>query len=93
MTPGGLVTEDTDTERAIDALAYRLRNRGDADIEVVAREFMVELRARGWRPTEARVLPEWRHPAGSGTEPNEDWQRARAELEEKLSNRPPQDAA
>jgi hypothetical protein len=87
------VSDDQDTERAIDALAYRLRRRGDADIEVVAREFMVELRARGWRPTEARPLPEWRRPAGSGAEPNEDWQRARAELDARLVEPRPDGAA
>jgi hypothetical protein len=85
---------DREASAAVDALVYRLRNREPGtDDEPFAQEFITALRARGWRPTEARPLPEWRRPAGSGAEPNEDWQRARAELGEKLSNRPPQDAA
>jgi hypothetical protein len=72
---------DREDAAAVDALVYRLRNREPGtDDEPFAQEFITALRARGWRPTEARVLPEWRRPAGSGTEPNEDWQRARAEL-------------
>lgn len=83
------MAEDPETERAIAALVYRMKTRGDADIEPVAREFMAELRARGWRPTEARVLPNWR-PVGMRAEPPAEWYEARAALEEKLSH--PEDA-
>lgn len=41
---------DAETQRAIKALVYRLRNRGEADDEPFATEFMLALRARGWRP-------------------------------------------
>jgi hypothetical protein len=50
---------DTETAAAIEALAYRIRER-DADPErsdadVFALEFMTALRGRGWRPTAART--------------------------------------
>ena len=86
------MTEDQETERAIQALTYRLQTRGDADVEPVAREFMIELRAHGWRVTEARVVPGWRHPPARSAEPPPEWRRARAALEEKL-HRPEGDAA
>ncbi len=86
------MTEDQETERAIQALTYRLQTRGDADIEVAAREFMLELRSRGWRLTEARVIPGWQSPAARSTEPPPEWREARAALEQKL-NRPTGDAA
>jgi hypothetical protein len=72
---------DADTTAAVEALAYRLRERdvamrdgaGHADAEVFAREFVTALRGRGWRPTEARVLPAWKPAAGvSGGEPPRD---------------------
>jgi hypothetical protein len=71
---------DADTTAAVEALAYRLRERdvamrdgaGHADAEVFAREFVTALRGRGWRPTEARVLPAWKPPAGSGAMPPTD---------------------
>ncbi len=86
------MTEDQETERAIAALTYRLQTRGEADVEPVAREFMLELRSRGWRPTEARVIPGWQRPAARSTEPPPEWREARAALEEKL-NHPPGGAA
>jgi len=58
---------DPDTAQAIEALAHRIRQRDTggerADAEVFALEFMTALRARGWRATEAKVLPAWK-PAG-----------------------------
>jgi hypothetical protein len=99
------MTEDLDTERAIQALVYRLRDRGDADIEVVAREFMLELRAHGWRLTEARAPLDFRKlPTGDGLPVSEETQRdveearrsfdeARARQRAIAAARPPQDAA
>ena len=86
------MTEDQETERAIQALTYRLQTRGEADIEPVAREFMIELRARGWRLTEARVIPGWQSPSARSDGPPPEWRQARAALEQKL-NRPNGDAA
>ena len=51
---------DPDTAAAIEALAYRLRNNQDEDPDLFALEFMTALRGRGWRPTEAKVLPAWK---------------------------------
>jgi hypothetical protein len=56
---------DHETRAAIQALAGRLRNRDpDVDDELFAAEFITALRGRGWRPTEARVMPSWK-PAGT----------------------------
>ena len=61
---------DRETRSAVDALAHRLRNRDPGtDDEVFALEFITALRARGWRPTEARAMPAWKHPAGRGSDP------------------------
>lgn len=55
---------DAETSAAIEALAYRLRQRDAAihaaendigDAEVFALEFMTALRGRGWRPTPAKT--------------------------------------
>jgi hypothetical protein len=52
---------DPDTRAAIDALTRRLRDRDpDTDDEVFALEFITALRARGWRPTEAKAIPAWK---------------------------------
>jgi hypothetical protein len=83
---------DHETQAAIEALVYRLRNRTDEDDEPFAQEYVLAMRLRGWRPTEARVVPGWRHPAAPRTEPTEEWRQARAELEQKL-HRPEGDAA
>ena len=70
------MVEDQETERAIAALVYRLRDRGEADVEVVARTFMAELRGHGWRPTEARTPWDFRNlPAGAGLPASEDTRR------------------
>lgn len=56
---------DAETQAAIDALAYRIRNRDAAvrdggedvgDAEPFALEFMTALRGHGWRPTPAKVF-------------------------------------
>jgi hypothetical protein len=47
---------DRETTRAVDALARKFRDRGEADLEVTAREFMTELRGAGWRPTLAKPM-------------------------------------
>jgi hypothetical protein len=51
---------DKETRAAVDDLAYRIRDRGDGDIEVLAVDFMIWLRARGWRPTLAVASRNWR---------------------------------
>ena len=54
---------DHETRAAVDALIHRLRNRDpDTDDEPFALEYVTALRSRGWRPTEARVQPAWKHP-------------------------------
>jgi hypothetical protein len=81
---------DPDTRAAIEALAHRLRNRDPGtDDEVFALEFITALRARGWRPTEARVMPAWHRPAGHGVEPTGDYLAARQALDARLACREP----
>ena len=52
---------DRETTAAIDALDYRLQNRGDddgqyaTDNQMFAQEYVLAMRLRGWRPTEARA--------------------------------------
>jgi hypothetical protein len=71
---------DRETAAAVDALTRRLRTRySDADAEVFALEFITALRARGWRPTEARAIPAWQRPRGSGTPATEEWRQVRTE--------------
>jgi hypothetical protein len=62
---------DNETRAAIDALVYRLRNRGDADDEPFAQEYLAALKARGWRPVLA-VPPGagWRRASGSSRVPD-----------------------
>ena len=77
---------DRETTSAVDALTHRLRNRDPGtDDEVFALEFITALRARGWRPTEARVRPAWKLPAGHGVDPTADYRAARLALDERLS--------
>jgi hypothetical protein len=81
---------DRETTAAIDALTRRLRNRDPGtDDEVFALEFITALRARGWRPTEAKVMPAWHRPAGHGTEPTGDYLAARQALDARLACREP----
>jgi hypothetical protein len=53
---------DRETQAAIEALVYRLKNRTDEDDEPFAQEYVTALRARGWRPTEARTPWDYRNP-------------------------------
>jgi len=82
---------DPDTRAAIEALTRRIRARDTleeiSDAEVFALEFITALRARGWRPTEARVMPAWHRPAGHGVEPTGDYLAARRELDARLGSR------
>jgi hypothetical protein len=81
---------DHETAAAVEALTHRLRNRDPGtDDEVFALEFITALRARGWRPTEARALPAWRRPAGHGVEPTGDYLAARQALDARLACREP----
>ena len=57
---------DRETQAVIDALVYRLRNRGDTDDEPLAMEFVQALLGRGWRPTEARRMPAFPRSHGGG---------------------------
>jgi hypothetical protein len=41
---------DRETDFAAELLVRRIRRIGDADLEVVAREYVMTLRSRGWRP-------------------------------------------
>ena len=83
---------DRETQAAIEALVYRLRNRTDEDDEPFAQEYVLAMRLRGWRPTEARAAASWQRTTGPVSEPTSEWREARAALEEKL-NRPNGDAA
>ena len=79
---------DPDTRAAIEALTHRLRNREPGtDDEVFALEFITALRARGWRPTEARAMPAWKLPAGHGVDPTADYLAARRALDARLNSR------
>ena len=81
---------DHETTAAVDALTRRLRDRDPGtDDEVFALEFITALRARGWRPTEARMMPAWHRPAGHGTEPTGDYLAARQALDARLACREP----
>jgi hypothetical protein len=83
---------DRETTAAVDALTHRLRNRDPGtDDEVFALEFITALRARGWRPTEAKVMPAWHRPAGHGVEPTGDYLAARQALDARLACREPGD--
>jgi hypothetical protein len=88
---------DPETRSAVDALTHRLRARDTLDeimdAEVFALEFITALRARGWRPTEARVRPAWKLPPGRGTEPPGDYRAARQALDARLACREPGDGA
>ena len=68
---------DTETRAAVDALVYRLRNRGDdqgqfaTDDELFAAEYVTVMKSRGWRPVLA--LPaeaDWRRASGGSRLPS-----------------------
>jgi len=69
---------DSDTTAAIEALAYRIRERDAAirdgedfaDADVFAAEFMTAMRGHGWRPTPAKSAGLPMHaPAGTADKP------------------------
>jgi len=65
------VSDDTETRAAVEALVYRLRNRGDADDEPFAQEYVAALKARGWRPVLAVPADaDWRRASGSSRVPD-----------------------
>jgi hypothetical protein len=81
---------DADTKAAVDALAYRIRERdaairsGDdvADADVMALEFITKFRAQGWRVTAAKVYQLPRQATDDRTDgPPDDYRAARAEWE------------
>lgn len=92
---------DPETTAAVEALAHRLRNKGDEDPEVFALEFMTALRGRGWRVTSAKAQPDAHAPgAGLPSDPNvaEMVRRTRADVEAtreafRAAQHNPQDAA
>ena len=79
---------DSETTTAVEFITRNLRglNLRGADPEVVALELITGLRARGWRPTEARPIPAWQRPTGSGRPPTDGYLAARAELDERLGH-------
>lgn len=77
--------EDREKRAAVDALVHRLRNRGDADDEPFAAEFIAALWGRGWRPVEAlRPAADWRMKP-QRTEPPPEYLEARAKVDEKAA--------
>jgi hypothetical protein len=96
---------DRETKSAVDALVYRLKNREPGtDDEPFAQEYVIALRARGWRPTEARTPWDYRQmPHGDGLptsrEAQQQVEEARRALAEAairrrtLAANPPRDAA
>lgn len=75
--------EDREKRFAVDALVFRLRNRGDADDEPLAAEFIAALWGRGWRPVE--VLSPAVRRTGPATGPNEAYREARALVDERAA--------
>lgn len=75
--------EDREKRFAVDALVYRLRNRGEADDEPLAAEFIAALWGRGWRPIDA-LGPAARR-TGPATGPNEAYREARALVDERAA--------
>ena len=74
------------TSVAVEELTRRIHDQGDADAEFTAREFMLWLRARGWRPTEAKPVPAWKSPSAGRSAPPADVLRdLRADLDAKAA--------
>ena len=64
---------DRESKAAVDALVYRLKNRTDEDDEPFALEYVMAMRSRGWRPTEARTPWDYRNlPHGDGPPASEE---------------------
>lgn len=63
---------DDESQAAIDALVWRLRNRDpESDDEGFATEYVAALRVRGWRPTEAKPVPTWREQTADRDAPHD----------------------
>jgi len=78
---------DRETQAAIEALVYRLKNRTDEDDEPFAQEYVLAMRLRGWRPTEARSPWDYRALPHAGGHPESEEavalvEQARRDLEE-----------
>ncbi len=72
---------DSDTTAAVEALAYRIRERDAAirdgqdfaDADVFAAEFMTAMRGHGWRPTPAKTSGLPMHaPPGTADKPRDE---------------------
>lgn len=58
------------TSAAAEELTRRISDPGGADPDFIAREFLLWMRTHGWRPTEAKVWPNWKPgTSGTGSEP------------------------
>lgn len=96
---------DRESRSAVDALVYRLKTREPGtDDEPFAQEFITALRARGWRPTEARAPWDYRKaPHGDGLPTTKEVQQQVEETRRALADaairrrtlaaNPPKDAA
>jgi hypothetical protein len=78
MTDAGT---DRATTEAVQALTSRLRNRGEADDEPLAAEFIAWMKLRGWRLTPAAMAPGWERKFGGGAEPGDEYRAARAAID------------
>jgi len=80
---------DEETQVAVKALVFRLRNRdADTDDEAFADEYMAALKSRGWRPTEAKPAPTWREQTANrdhGDEPPPEYLAVKADLQRRLN--------
>ena len=87
---------DADTQAAIDALAYRIRQRDAAirdgaedieDADLFALEFFTRLRAQGWRPSPAKASSPPRHapPLADKRSRDEELAAVRADMEAKAA--------
>lgn len=82
---------DTDTAAAIEALAFRIRTRDQAqrdgseypDADILASEFITALRGHGWRVT--TLAPEQAHAKGAGLPKGDDARAALASLRAQLA--------
>jgi hypothetical protein len=62
---------DRETRDAVDALVQRLRNKGDADDEPFAMEYLAFLKGLGWRPVLAvPASADWRRRGTGGGTPD-----------------------
>ena len=62
--PGAVMSDfNTETRRAVAAIARMLTAAVDADPGVLANEIVQALRGHGWRPTAVQQPPSWRQTA------------------------------